>query len=112
MSSVELRQVRKPFGGTRIVRGAGVVIADGEFAVLVGPSVCGRSGRLHNPATFEEITEGEIRIGKRVLSDISPKQRDIAMVFRICARYSWSAFIHDLTLIITASENMTGAVKE
>ncbi len=87
MASVELRQVRKSFGSTPVVHGVDVSIADGEFVVLVGPSGCGKSTLLRMIAGLEEITSGEIRIGDRVVNDVAPKQRDIAMVFQNYALY-------------------------
>src|SRR5579859_2135490 len=87
MASVELRQVRKSFGNTQLVHGVDVSLADGEFVVLVGPSGCGKSTLLRMIAGLEEITDGEIRIGERVVNNIPPKQRDIAMVFQNYALY-------------------------
>ena len=62
-------------------------IADGEFLVLVGPSGCGKSTLLRMIAGLEEITEGDLKIGERVVNDVSPKDRDIAMVFQNYALY-------------------------
>ena len=87
MASVELRQVRKSFGSSQVVHGVDVAIADGEFVVLVGPSGCGKSTLLRMIAGLEEISAGEIRIGQRVVNDVAPKQRDIAMVFQNYALY-------------------------
>jgi len=87
MASVELRQVRKSFGNTQVVHDVDVVISDGEFVVLVGPSGCGKSTLLRMIAGLEEISSGEIRIGERVVNNIPPKQRDIAMVFQNYALY-------------------------
>ena len=87
MASVELRQVRKSFGYTQVVHGVDVSISDGEFVVLVGPSGCGKSTLLRMIAGLEEISAGEILIGERVVNNIAPKQRDIAMVFQNYALY-------------------------
>ncbi|MEO8005723.1 MAG: sn-glycerol-3-phosphate ABC transporter ATP-binding protein UgpC [Betaproteobacteria bacterium] len=87
MASVELRAVRKTFGNTAVVHGVDVAVADGEFVVLVGPSGCGKSTLLRMIAGLEQITSGEIRIGERVVNDVAPKQRDIAMVFQNYALY-------------------------
>jgi len=87
MASVELRQVRKSFGSTQVVHGVDISIADGEFVVLVGPSGCGKSTLLRMIAGLEEISEGEIMIGDRVVNNVPPKQRDIAMVFQNYALY-------------------------
>jgi len=87
MASVELKQVRKSFGSTQVVHGVNISIADGEFVVLVGPSGCGKSTLLRMIAGLEEISEGEIMIGDRVVNNVPPKQRDIAMVFQNYALY-------------------------
>ena len=87
MASVELKQVRKSFGSTQVVHGVSISIADGEFVVLVGPSGCGKSTLLRMIAGLEEISEGEIMIGDRVVNNVPPKQRDIAMVFQNYALY-------------------------
>src|SRR6187431_1174593 len=87
MASVALRQVRKSFGSTEVVRGVDVAIDDGEFCVLVGPSGCGKSTLLRMIAGLENITAGVIEIGGRVVNHIHPKERDIAMVFQNYALY-------------------------
>ena len=87
MAAVHLRNVEKYFGGTHVIRGVSIDIADGEFAVLVGPSGCGKSTLLRMIAGLEEITGGEIEIGGRVVNNVPPKERDIAMVFQNYALY-------------------------
>ncbi len=87
MASVRIRNVHKHFGGTHVIRGVDIDIADGEFAVLVGPSGCGKSTLLRMIAGLEEISEGEIAIGGKVVNDVQPKERDIAMVFQNYALY-------------------------
>ena len=87
MSGVSIRQVEKHFGVARILKGISVDIADGEFVVLVGPSGCGKSTLLRMIAGLEEISEGEIGIGSRVVNKVAPKDRDIAMVFQSYALY-------------------------
>src|ERR1700675_1588593 len=87
MAAVHIRGVHKHFGGTRVIRGVDVDIADGQFAVLVGPSACGKSTLLRMIAGLEEITAGEIEIGNRVVNRVPPKERDIAMVFQNYALY-------------------------
>src|SRR5437868_10537136 len=87
MASVHIRNVQKYFGGTHVIRGVDVDIADGEFAVLVGPSGCGKSTLLRMIAGLEEISGGTIEIGGRVVNDMPPKERDIAMVFQNYALY-------------------------
>src|SRR5712692_1972523 len=87
MASVLIRDVRKAFGATHVIHGVNVTIADGEFVVLVGPSGCGKSTLLRMLAGLENITAGEIRIGERVVNNVPPKERDIAMVFQNYALY-------------------------
>ena len=87
MASVAIRDVRKSFGATAVIHGVDVSIRDGEFVVLVGPSGCGKSTLLRMIAGLENITAGEIRIGERVVNDLPPKERDIAMVFQNYALY-------------------------
>jgi multiple sugar transport system ATP-binding protein len=87
MASVEIRDVRKAFGATEVIHGVNVVIEDGAFVVLVGPSGCGKSTLLRMIAGLENITAGQIRIGDRVVNDLPPKARDVAMVFQNYALY-------------------------
>jgi multiple sugar transport system ATP-binding protein len=87
MAAVHIRNVHKHFGGTHVIRGVDIDIADGEFAVLVGPSGCGKSTLLRMIAGLEEIGSGEVEIGGRVVNDMQPKERDIAMVFQNYALY-------------------------
>src|SRR5689334_4697635 len=87
MASVGIRDVRKAFGPTHVIHGVNISISDGEFVVLVGPSGCGKSTLLRMIAGLENITAGEIRIGERVVNNVPPKERDIAMVFQNYALY-------------------------
>ena len=87
MASVAIRDVRKAFGATEVIHGVDIDIGDGEFVVLVGPSGCGKSTLLRMIAGLENITGGEIRIGERVVNNVPPKERDIAMVFQNYALY-------------------------
>jgi multiple sugar transport system ATP-binding protein len=88
VASVAFEGVTKIFGdGTRAVDELDLHIVDGEFMVLVGPSGCGKTTALRMAAGLEEITSGVISIGERVVNDLSPKSRDIAMVFQSYALY-------------------------
>src|SRR3954470_21744498 len=88
MAKVAFEQVTKVFGdGTRAVDELDLAVADGEFMVLVGPSGCGKTTALRMLAGLEDISGGEVRIGERVVNDLTPKQRDIAMVFQSYALY-------------------------
>ncbi|HMO29873.1 sn-glycerol-3-phosphate ABC transporter ATP-binding protein UgpC [Enterovirga sp.] len=87
MASVTINDVRKAYGSTKILHGVSVDIRDGEFVILVGPSGCGKSTLLRMIAGLENISGGEIKIGNRVVNDVPPKERDIAMVFQNYALY-------------------------
>jgi len=87
MAAVTFREVRKRYGELEVIHGVSTEVADGEFVVIVGPSGCGKSTLLRMVAGLEPITSGEIRIGARVVNDLEPKDRDIAMVFQNYALY-------------------------
>jgi len=87
MASVEIQDVRKAFGSVEVLHGVNVGIEDGAFVVLVGPSGCGKSTLLRMIAGLENITSGQIRIGERIVNDLPPKARDVAMVFQNYALY-------------------------
>jgi multiple sugar transport system ATP-binding protein len=88
MARVELQNVTKLYpGGIKAVDAISLAVADQEFVVLVGPSGCGKSTTLRMIAGLEEISSGTIRIGERVVNDVAPKDRDIAMVFQNYALY-------------------------
>src|SRR6266545_4045799 len=88
MAGVSFERVSKVFSdGTRAVSELTLQVDDGEFVVLVGPSGCGKTTSLRMVAGLEDITEGEIRIGERVVNELEPRERDIAMVFQNYALY-------------------------
>ena len=87
MASVDIGKVDKFFGSTQVLYEVEIEISDGEFVVLVGPSGCGKSTLLRMIAGLEEISAGEISIGNRVVNNVPPKDRDIAMVFQNYALY-------------------------
>ena len=88
MASVTLTDVRKVYhGGVEAVRGVSFDVPDGAFCVLVGPSGCGKSTLLRMIAGLETISGGQVRIGERVVNDVEPSERDIAMVFQNYALY-------------------------
>jgi multiple sugar transport system ATP-binding protein len=87
LAGVTVRELRKSFGAVEVIHGVDVDIEDGEFAVLVGPSGCGKSTLLRMIARLESITGGTIRIGERVVNDLAPAERDIAVVFQSYALY-------------------------
>jgi multiple sugar transport system ATP-binding protein len=96
MAGVRIVNVEKSFGSVKVIHNVDIEAEDGEFVVLVGPSGCGKSTLLRMIAGLEEITRGEIRIGGRVVNNLNPKDRDIAMVFQNYALYPH----------MTARENM------
>jgi ABC-type sugar transport system ATPase subunit len=87
MAAVTLRGVVKSFGTVRVIENVDLEIGDGEFVVLVGPSGCGKSTLLRMIAGLEVINKGEVLIGGEVVNDMSPKERNIAMVFQSYALY-------------------------
>jgi sn-glycerol 3-phosphate transport system ATP-binding protein len=87
MAQIQLKGVKKSYGGNKVIHGVDADIADGEFIVIVGPSGCGKSTLLRMIAGLEVITEGEISIGGKVVNNLEPKDRDIAMVFQNYALY-------------------------
>src|SRR5471032_1117656 len=101
MSSVQIRDVRKSFGGFEVLHGVSIPIEDGAFVVLVGPSGCGKSTLLRMLAGLENITSGTISIGDRVVNNVQPRDRDIAMVFQNYALYPH----------MTVADNMGFALK-
>ncbi len=101
MASVAIDHVLKQYGAAAVIHGVSVDIEDGEFVTLVGPSGCGKSTLLRMLAGLEEISGGEIRIDGRVVNDVAPKERDIAMVFQ-----SYALYPH-----MTVRENMGFALK-
>ncbi len=87
MATVTFEHVNKVYGDFHAVKDLNLEIGDGEFMVLVGPSGCGKTTSLRMIAGLEEITDGTLRIGDRVVNDVPPKDRDIAMVFQSYALY-------------------------
>jgi len=87
MAKVTIRDLRKNYGTTEVLHGVDIDIEDGQFVVLVGPSGCGKSTLLRMIAGLEEVTGGTIQIGERVVNNLPPSQRDIAMVFQNYALY-------------------------
>jgi multiple sugar transport system ATP-binding protein len=108
MASVTLAQVKKSFGSSQVVHGVDIAIDDGEFCVLVGPSGCGKSTLLRMIAGLEEISAGEIRIGGRIVNDVAPKERDIAMVFQNYALYPHMTVFDNMSF----SLRLAGEAKE
>ena len=87
MGALKIRNVKKSFAGNDILKGIDVEITPGQFLILVGPSGCGKSTLLNCIAGLEQVTSGEIVIGDRVVNNVPPKDRNIAMVFQSYALY-------------------------
>ncbi|WP_371170863.1 ABC transporter ATP-binding protein [Aliiroseovarius sp. 2305UL8-7] len=87
MANLSLQNLTKSYGATEVLHGISLDVADGEFVVFVGPSGCGKSTTLRMIAGLEEVTSGEVMIGDRVVNNLEPKERDIAMVFQNYAIY-------------------------
>jgi sn-glycerol 3-phosphate transport system ATP-binding protein len=87
MAELSFRNVKKSYGDLEVIHGVSMDIADGEFIVILGPSGCGKSTLLRMVAGLESISAGEIRIGERVVNDLEPTDRNIAMVFQNYALY-------------------------
>jgi multiple sugar transport system ATP-binding protein len=98
---VRLRELRKSFGTVEILHGVSIDIEEGEFVVLVGPSGCGKSTLLRLLAGLEHVTSGEILIGDRVVNDLPPKERDIAMVFQNYALYPHLTVAENMAFSLT-----------
>ena len=87
MADVKIHEIRKSYGAVDVIHGLDIDIADGEFVALVGPSGCGKSTLLRMIAGLEPIDSGTIAIGDRVVNNLPPSERDIAMVFQTYALY-------------------------
>jgi multiple sugar transport system ATP-binding protein len=87
MATVRFRGVNKSYGSTHVVSDLNLELPDGSFTVLVGPSGCGKSTSLRMLAGLESITSGEITIGERTVTNLQPRDRDVAMVFQNYALY-------------------------
>ncbi|MBV8535802.1 MAG: sn-glycerol-3-phosphate ABC transporter ATP-binding protein UgpC [Alphaproteobacteria bacterium] len=108
MAAVAIRGVRKAFGSIAVIHGVDIAIGDGEFVVLVGPSGCGKSTLLRMIAGLENISGGEIRIRDRVVNNLPPKARDVAMVFQNYALYPHMTVAANMAF----SMQLRGAAKE
>ena len=103
MAQVTLSGVSKIFhGGIRAVADLDLTIDDGELMVLVGPSGCGKTTTLRMTAGLEEVTEGEIRIGERLVNSLDPSRRDVAMVFQNYALYPHMSVYDNLAFPLRA----------
>jgi multiple sugar transport system ATP-binding protein len=112
MASVEVRGVHKAYGATKVIHGVDIGIQDGEFVILVGPSGCGKSTLLRMIAGLENITGGEVLIGARVVNNVPPKERDIAMVFQNYALYPHMSVADNMAFSMKLRKAPASEIKE
>src|SRR5262245_63910054 len=110
MAGVTLRDLTKTFKNVTAVDNINLEIKDKEFLVLVGPSGCGKTTALRMIAGLEEATSGEIYIGDRLVNDVSPKDRDIAMVFQNYALYPHMSVYDNMSFGLRLKRTSTGSV--
>ncbi|MFD1981619.1 ABC transporter ATP-binding protein [Mesorhizobium newzealandense] len=101
MSAVTITGVEKAYGKAGVIHGVSVEITSGEFVILVGPSGCGKSTLLRMIAGLEDISGGEIALDGKVINDVAPKSRDIAMVFQNYALYPHMTVRENMTFALT-----------
>jgi multiple sugar transport system ATP-binding protein len=111
MSNVSLQKVSKSYQNFHVVHGIDLDIEDGEFVVLVGPSGCGKSTTLRMVAGLERLTGGEILIGDRVVNEVAPRDRDIAMVFQNYALYPHMTVAENMAYGLRLRKTEDGEVK-
>src|SRR5262245_44949835 len=112
MATVEVRSVVKRFGSVQVVHGIDVTIDDRSFVVLLGPSGCGKSTLLRMIAGLEQVSEGEIAIGGRVVNDVPPKSRDVAMVFQNYALYPHMKVFDNMAFSLKLAKVDRAEIKE
>ena len=112
MASVQLSSIHKLYGNAEVIHGISVDIADGEFVVLVGPSGCGKSTVLRMIAGLEAVSKGEIWIDGRIVNDLEPKDRDIAMVFQNYALYPQMTVAQNLGFALEMAKVNRAAIAE
>jgi multiple sugar transport system ATP-binding protein len=112
MASVSIEKVEKAYGDHKVVHGIDIHIEDGEFCVLVGPSGCGKSTLLRMVAGLEEISGGIIKIGDRVVNDVQPKDRDIAMVFQNYALYPHMKVRENMAFSLTLAKKSKEEIEQ
>ncbi len=112
MAEVLLSNVQKRFGAVKVIQGVDLTIHDGEFVVLVGPSGCGKSTLLRMIAGLEDISGGTISIGGKVVNDLEPRERDIAMVFQSYALYPHMNVERNMGFSMTLKRAPEGEIKQ
>jgi multiple sugar transport system ATP-binding protein len=112
MASVSIRNVIKRFGETAVLHGVSIEIPDGSFTVLVGPSGCGKSTLLRMVAGLENISGGEVAIADKVVNQVPPKERDIAMVFQNYALYPHMTVRDNMAFSLTLAKKSKAFIDE
>src|SRR5688572_11454642 len=112
MSVVEVIGLRKHFDGVKAVDGVDLSIHKGEFLVILGPSGCGKTTLMRMIAGLEKPTAGEIRIGERVVTNLPPRARQIAMVFQSYALYPHMTVFDNIAFPLKAQRMPKNAMKE
>ena len=112
MADVKIDNVIKRYGAVQVMHGVSVDIEDGEFVVLVGPSGCGKSTLLRMLAGLEEISDGTVSIGGRVVNDVLPKERGIAMVFQSYALYPHKTVFDNIGFPLKMAQRSKDEIRE
>ncbi len=112
MASVSIRSVKKRFGDVEVLHGVSIDIPDASFTVLVGPSGCGKSTLLRMIAGLENVSDGEMYIGDRMVNKMPPKERDIAMVFQNYALYPHMSVRDNMAFSLTLAKTPKAIVDE
>ena len=105
MAGVTITNVSKSYGDIQVMYDINLEISDGEFVVFVGPSGCGKSTLLRMIAGLEEITSGDISIGDRVVNEVAPSKRGVAMVFQTYALYPHMSVFNNMAFGLKTGEN-------
>jgi len=112
MADIELKDIRKNFGATEVIKGVSLTIKSGEFMVFVGPSGCGKSTLLRLIAGLEDITAGTLSIGGKVVNRLTPKDRGVAMVFQSYALYPHMNVYENMAFGMQLSKSDPGAIEK
>ena len=112
MANVKINNVIKNYASSQIIHGVDIDIADGEFVILVGPSGCGKSTLLRILAGLEQVTSGEVSIDGKIVNDVLPKERDIAMVFQSYALYPHKTVFDNIAFPLKMSRRSFPEIKE
>ena len=111
MAAITLKDIRKSFGDVEVIKGVDIDIADGEFIVFVGPSGCGKSTLLRLIAGLEDISGGELWIGDRLVNDLEPKERAVAMVFQSYAIFPHMTVRENIAFGLTVRREKKGEIE-